>query len=218
MPTDCQSETGHFSSQLNVIQPKSVRSPNAGKTLSGNLSNYSSCVSSLSSYDHADQDQPVDNSIFHLCPLPRPDSLPRTLTEEDAQRLTTYVQNRLKSSDPLLRLENAYFFVLAHTGVRAAECVDLQFQDFDLSAGRLTVRQGKGQRDRVVYLSDTARRSLQNYLGDTPHGPTDPLWTRPTGQPITDGWLREHIAALSQAAGVQTSPRIAYAIHWPPTS
>jgi site-specific recombinase XerD len=152
--------------------------------------------------DQADHDQPVDNSVFRLCPLPRPDSLPRALTEEDAQRLTTYVQNRLKNSDPLLRLENACFFVLAYTGVRAAECVDLQFQDLDLSAGRLTVRQGKGQRDRVVYLSDTARRSLQNYLGDTPRAPTDPLWTRPTGQPITDGWLREHIAALGQAAGV----------------
>lgn len=152
--------------------------------------------------DQADQDQPVDNSVFRLCPLPRPDSLPRTLTEEDAQRLTTYVQNRLNSSDPLLCLENACFFVLAHTGVRAAECVDLQVQDVDLSAGRLTVRQGKGQRDRVVYLSDTARRSLQNYLGDTSRGLTDPLWTRPAGQPMTDGWLREHIAALGQAAGV----------------
>ena len=26
--------------------------------------------------------------------------------------------------------------------------------------------------------------------------------TRPTGQPLTDGWLQDHIAALGQAAGV----------------
>jgi site-specific recombinase XerD len=150
----------------------------------------------------ADQGQPVDSSVFRLRPLPRPDRLPRALNEADYQRLETYVHNRLDTVEPRQRLENACFLVLAHTGVRAAECVDLQGQDLDLSAGRLTVRQGKGQRDRVVYLSDLARQALADYLGATPRTPTDPVWMRPTGQPITDGWLREHIAALGQAAGV----------------
>ena len=158
--------------------------------------------------EQADQGLPIDNSVFRLRPLPRPDSLPRALNEEDYQRLEAYVQNRLTCADPLSRLENACFFVLAHTGVRTAECVDLHFQDLDLSGGRLTVRQGKGQRDRVVYLSDLARRALKNYLGDTPHGPTDPMWTRPTGETLTDGWLQDHLAALGQAAGVpEVSPQ-----------
>ena len=122
--------------------------------------------------------------------------------------METYAQNRLTCADPLNRLENACFFVLAHTGVRTAECVDLHFQDLDLSGGRLTARQGKGQRDRVVYLSDLARRALETCLGDTPHGPTDPLWTRPTGEPMIDGWLQNHLAALGQAAGVpKVSPQ-----------
>jgi site-specific recombinase XerD len=152
--------------------------------------------------EQADRGLPIDHSVFRLRPLPRPDSLPRALTEEDYQRLEAYVQNRLTCADPLNRLENACFLILAHTGVRTAECVDLLFQDLDLVGGRLTVRQGKGQRDRVVYLSDLARRAMQTYLGDTPHGPTDLLWTRPTGKPLTDGWLQDHIAALGQAAGV----------------
>jgi site-specific recombinase XerD len=150
----------------------------------------------------ADQGQRVDPTVFRLRSLPRPDSLPRALNDEDYQRLETYVRSRLNTHDPRQRLENACCLVLAHTGVRAAECVDLQCQDLDLPAGRLTVRQGKGQRDRVVYLSDLARQALADYLDATPRAPADPLWTRPTGQPITDGWLREHIAALGQAAGV----------------
>jgi len=158
--------------------------------------------------EQTDQGLPLDNSVFRLRPLPRPDSLPRALNEEDYQRLEAYVHNRLTCADPLSRLENACFFVLAHTGVRTAECVDLHFQDLDLSSGRLTVRQGKGRRDRVVYLSDLARRAMQTYLGDTPHGPTDPMWTRPTGEPLTDGWLQDHLAALGQAAGVpEVSPQ-----------
>ena len=133
--------------------------------------------------------------------MPRPASLPRHLSNSESQQLEAYVHSRLDSPDPLVRLENACFVVLAHTGLRSSECVDLQFQDLDLAAGRLMVRQGKGQRDRIVYLSDTARQTIRRYLGNTPRCPTTPLWTYPNGQPITDVWLRNHIAALGQAAG-----------------
>jgi site-specific recombinase XerD len=158
-------------------------------------------------HERAEQGQPVDSRIFRLPALPRPDSLPRSLSDEESQRIETYVQNRLPSPNPLIRLENACFFVLAHTGVRASECVDLQFQDLDVAGGRLTVRQGKGQRDRVVYLSDTACQAIRRYLGDAQRDPTDPVWTRPTGQPITYDWLYAHVTALGQAAQVpEVSP------------
>jgi len=150
----------------------------------------------------ADQGQTVDHSVFRLRPLPRPDSLPRHLSEVEYRQLETYVRRRLDTSDPLARLENACFFVLAHTGLRASECVDLQFQDLHSSSGRLMVRQGKGQRDRVVYLSTLARQAIKLYLDGTTRPPTAPLWTRPAGQPVTYSWLYNHIGALGQAAGV----------------
>jgi len=155
-------------------------------------------------HEHADRGQPVDGSVFRLRPLPRPESLPRYLTADENQRLETYVQQRLAQRDlePVRRLENACFFVLAHTGLRARECTDLQFQDLDLSGRRLLVRQGKGQRDRVVYLSETACQALAAYVNGTAFAPTTPLWLKPNGQPMTDGWLREHLATLSKAAGV----------------
>ena len=152
--------------------------------------------------EQADAGQAIDAGVFRLRPLPRPDSLPRHLTEHESQQLETYVLSHWDTPDPLTRLDNACFFVLAHTGLRASECVDLQFRDLDLAGRRLTVRQGKGQRDRVVYLSDTAGHALARYLGDAPHRPSDPLWTRPAGQPITYAWLYAHIVALGQAAGV----------------
>jgi site-specific recombinase XerD len=152
--------------------------------------------------EQADRGQQVDGSVFRLRPLPRPESLPRFLNEDESQRLETYVQQRLHDAVPVIRLENACFFVLAHTGLRARECTDLQVQDLDLPGQRLMVRQGKGQRDRVVYLSDIACHALAAYLDGRPCSPATPLWTKPNGQPITDGWLREHITTLGERAGV----------------
>ena len=152
--------------------------------------------------EQADQGQPVDASVLRLRPQPRPDRLPRHLHEDESQRVEAYFRARLDSPEALTRLENACFFVLAHTGLRASECLDLQGQDLDLPAGRLVVRQGKGQRDRVVYLSPPARRGLATYLAGATPPANAPLWLRPDGRPVSYMWLYEHILALGQAAGV----------------
>jgi site-specific recombinase XerD len=158
-------------------------------------------------HEEEERGQMVDGSVFRLRHLPRPQALPRHLSEEESQRLEAYVQKRLSSTDALMRLENACFFVLAHTGLRAQECVDLEGQDVDLQAGRLLVRQGKGQRDRVVYLSPTACQALRLYLEGILQGPQTPLWIRPDGQPIDYMWLYTHTGVLGQGAGVlQVTP------------
>lgn len=151
--------------------------------------------------DLADQGQPLDPALARLRYLPRPERLPRHLSEAEVQRLETYVRQRLTRPEPLLRLENACFFILAHTGLRASECVDLRRQDLDLAGQRLIVRQGKGQRDRVVYLSPLAHQALTLYLAAVNLAPTSPLLLQVTGQPINYMWLYNHIVALGQAAG-----------------
>ena len=150
----------------------------------------------------ADRGQPIDASVFRWRPLPQPESLPRHLSATESQLLEQHVQARGASAEPLIRLENACFWVLAHSGLRASECVDLLYQDCDLVGRRLLVRQGKGGRDRLVYLSATAVQALRRYLADTPRPATAPLFSRPSGAPITYEWLLPHIAALGEAAGV----------------
>ena len=154
-----------------------------------------------------DQGQAVNATVFRLKRLPPPKNLPRHLTEHEAQQLENFVLQRLTSPDPLIRLENACFFVLAHTGLRASECVDLHPQDLDLLSRRLTVRLGKGQRDRVVYLSPTVHQAVILYLYHTPVQPTTCLWLRPDGRPVTTAWLYKVIVGLGQAAGqITVSP------------
>jgi site-specific recombinase XerD len=157
--------------------------------------------------EQAEAGTPVDAAIFRLRPLAEPQRLPRYLPESDCRRLEAFVQARLDSPDPLIRLENACFFVLAHTGLRASECVYLQVGDLDLPSRRLVVRQGKGRKDRVVYLSDLAVLALTRYLGPIPRPAHAPLWVRPNGRPLRYEWLASHMTALALAAGVaEVSP------------
>jgi site-specific recombinase XerD len=155
--------------------------------------------------EQVDQGETVDASLFRLRSLPRPQSLPRHLSQAESQQVEAAMRHRLDSPDPLVRLENACYFVLAHTGLRASECVALQFQDLDLAGMRLVVRRGKGAKDRVVYLSQIAAQAIAVYLDGQQPTPATPLWTRPDGKPITYDWLLHHIRAVGRAAGV---PRV----------
>jgi site-specific recombinase XerD len=150
----------------------------------------------------ADQGHRVDASVFRLRPLPRGESLPRHLSESQAGRVEAYVRSRLEQEEAQMRLENACFFVLAHSGLRASELIDLRAQDLDLSGGRLWVRAGKGGRDRVVYLSETARLALQRYLVDASPPPTAPLFIHPDGRTLSYPWLYAQLLRIGAAAGV----------------
>ncbi len=151
----------------------------------------------------AEQGEPVDNSVFRLRYLPRPESLPSHLSEAESQRLEAFLHQRLDTSNLGLRLENAYLYVLLHSGLRASECADLHFQDLDLPGQRLIVRQGKGQRDRLVYLSEISCQAIQLYLQGTPRHGEDPVWLQKNGRPISPEWLRVHVAKVGQAAGIE---------------
>lgn len=150
----------------------------------------------------ADQGQTVNHSVFRFKPRPRPESLPQHLQEAEAIRLEQHFLSRLDDQSHNVRLENACYFVLAHTGLRVGECLDLRVHDLDLPARRLFVREGKGLRDRVVYLSDTACCALRLYLGSVPRPAQGLLFTYSDGRPITYAWLYMHLYSLAAEVGI----------------
>ena len=85
--------------------------------------------------------------------------------------------------------------------MRVSEALDLQVQDLDLGARRVRVRDGKGRRDRVVYLSRKAAAVLEAYLQTVAHASADLVlsWQgRPL--PYAEAWAR--MRDLGKAAGV----------------
>jgi site-specific recombinase XerD len=150
----------------------------------------------------AELDQPVDQSVFRVRYIPRPASLPRHLSAEESQRLEDFILQRLNTPDINLRLQNAYLLVLLHSGLRAGECVDLRLQDLDLSGKRLIIRAGKGQRDRLVYLSDSACQAIQLYLQGSQRQQSDFVWLQKNGRPLSTDLLRKNVAQVGVTAGI----------------
>jgi site-specific recombinase XerD len=128
------------------------------------------------------QGDPIPESVFRL-ELPKGrDSAPRHLTEAEAVCLERHLHAYLIHDTLEARRDAAWYFVLAHTGIRLNELVDLRRGDLDLSGGRLRIDQGKGLKDRVVYLSETARLALGRYLTAWPRSLLDaPLFYRAVG-------------------------------------
>lgn len=62
------------------------------------------------------------------------------------------------------RRDEAMLAILLGTGLRRAEVVGLDLKDFDVVTGALKVRDGKGGKNRTVYLPQSAKKVIQNWL------------------------------------------------------
>ena len=150
----------------------------------------------------AEQDQPVDQSVFRVRYIPRPESLPKHLSDAESQRLENFILQRLDTPDPTLRLENSCLLVMLHSGLRVGECADLRLQDLDLPGKRLIIRAGKGQRDRLVYLSENTCRAIQLSLQGVQRHPVDFVWLQKNGKPLSTELLRQHVARVGATLGI----------------
>lgn len=102
--------------------------------------------------------------------------------------------------------EEAALLVLLDTGVRASEFINLNGGDVDVGTGAVLVRQGKGRKDRTVYLGAKTRKQLMRYYAMERGTPTadEPVWLSiNTKDRITDSGLRQLLKRLASRAGVQ---------------
>ncbi len=69
-------------------------------------------------------------------------------------------------ADAIGRRDRAIVLTLLDTGIRCSEAVGLDLSDCDLPAGRLRIRHGKGDKQRVAPFADRCRAAPNAYLAD----------------------------------------------------
>lgn len=113
-----------------------------------------------------------------------------------------YARN-IRSKRDTAERDRAIILVLLDTGIRASELVGLEVRDFDQSHGRLTIRHGKGDKSRNVWLGDTARAGLWKYLASRSDArPTAPLFCTRRGRALDRTNLGHMLQRAGQRAGV----------------
>lgn len=81
--------------------------------------------------------------------------VPIYLSNDELERLLTA---------PAKLVEKTVLYLFAFTGIRRQELVNLNLEDIDLENNLLTVRKGKGNKDRVIPINQRLKDVLQSYL------------------------------------------------------
>jgi site-specific recombinase XerD len=100
--------------------------------------------------------------------------------------------------------DEAIVLVLLDTGLRASEFVSLDGEHVDLKTGEVTVKQGKGRKDRTVYLGVKARKKTLRYFlkAGTPKPKQAVFRSENTGERLTRNGLYQLLQRLGERAAV----------------
>jgi integrase len=104
------------------------------------------------------------------------------------------------------RRDEAIVRLMAETGMRASECLNIQLEDVDMSKGTAIVRRGKGGKGRTVAFGAQTAKALDRYLrvrrlhrlADGPR-----LWLGDRGRELAYNGLYWALGQRAAIAGVE---------------
>lgn len=134
--------------------------------------------------------------------MPRRNKLPKVLTDAEANRLveTFNTRHRVPHRDLCLcRL-------MLEAGLRVGEAVAVRPEHLDTTACRLTVREGKGAKDRVLWITDDLRDLISSWTDRKPDSP----WLFPTrhATPVSTRQVRAMVSRRAEKAEIQEADRV----------
>ena len=125
--------------------------------------------------------------------------LPKALSREQVQRLFAQIAHPM---------DRALFLVMLRCGLRVSEVAQLQLEQIDWEQQALHVVQGKGRKDRRVYMSPDAVASLHACLAQHPGERTKGyvFWNRKRqGQLLSVKAIQKKMERYAKAAGITAS-------------
>lgn len=97
--------------------------------------------------------------------------------------------------------DRAIVLVLYDTGVRASELCGMRLDDLDIEQQYIKIT-GKGGRERLVPIGNTAIVALDRYLRKRPETAADYVWLSSRGEPLSFNALRMCLRRRFEDAGV----------------
>src|SRR6266480_3719774 len=137
-----------------------------------------------------------------------------TLTHSPTENISRPKQERKQRVflrvDEYMRLLNAaagnsrdyaILQLFLQTGIRVAELVGLSLTDIDLEAGTMLIN-GKGNKQRTIYLEKKATQALRAYLSDRPHNLDQHIFLNYQGNGLSVRGVMDIVEKYQQLAGI----------------
>ena len=116
---------------------------------------YLDSIRSFYKYLREEEDIEIENPVKsgYLLRLPKP--LPRFLQDEEVEKLFKIIVGAR---------DKAIFYLMLRCGLRVEETAGLLLDDLDLRRGTIIIKNGKGAKVRMVYISTDAHSAIKEYL------------------------------------------------------
>lgn len=147
-----------------------------------------------------EEDVPMQNPVKRNYNLRMGKPLPRYLRDEEVLQFFAQIKNDR---------DRAMFTLMLRCGLRVEEVAKLTLRAVDLPRAQLLIHEGKGNKDRIVYLSRDALEVLSIYLKKRPTSRTRRVFLVEKGtykeKPISVRGIQKRMEYYAKLAGLKAS-------------
>ena len=138
--------------------------------------------------------------------MTRPDKLPKVLSEAETNALLDQPNQRYYGP----HRDYLYMRLMLKAGLRASEATALRPEHIDLMSGKLMVREGKGAKDRTLWIGEELLSELQEWTGRRNEKVGEPKFLLPTskGTQVATSHLRRSVKRYARKAGIEEVDRV----------
>jgi integrase/recombinase XerD len=138
--------------------------------------------------------------------MARPDKLPKILTEEETDRLLSQPNQRYFGP----HRDYLFMRLMLKAGLRASEATALRPEHIDLMSGKLSVREGKGAKDRTLWVGEDLLEELQKWTERLTGKVESPGFLLPTrkGTEVATSHLRRSVKRYARKGGIEEVDRV----------
>lgn len=129
-------------------------------------------------------------------PPKRAQALPKYLTETEAKRLLGAAMGNPRA--------HSIVAILLYSGLRVGELVRLETHNVDFDELTITVKSGKGDKDRLVVVTDACMGAVREWLARRPKSPSDYVYPGRGGRsPLSEQTVQRLVQRTSKRAGIE---------------
>ena len=123
--------------------------------------------------------------------------IPDTLSLEEREALLSQPNKRYRTGFRDL----AIIRLMLNVGLRSSEVLNISINDVDWISGKLIVRHGKGNKDRIVWMNEEDLEIIRRWKERKPQTPL--LFTTLAGRKINDRYLRAMVKRRALRIGIK---------------